>query len=142
MVNEGELIPGPGFEHRPVIMLVEDEVLVRLACSELLRDENYTVLEAADAAEALQLFESGHPVDLVITDVRMPGEMDGLALTAELKGKRPYLPVLIVSAYPGENPAHVANAFLSKPYMPSELLETVSDLMGVEWQNRQTPRSY
>jgi CheY-like chemotaxis protein len=56
-----------------VILVVEDDILVRLTAADYLRDAGNTVIEAANAAEALDVFMSGEPVDVVFTDVQMPG---------------------------------------------------------------------
>jgi Response regulator receiver domain len=65
---------------RRVILVVEDELLVRLTIPDYLRDAGYAVVEAANATEALEIFASGEPVDAVFTDVEMPDAMNGLML--------------------------------------------------------------
>src|SRR5687768_8244454 len=107
--------------HPPVILLVEDEVLVRLATAEMLRDEGYTVLEASDATEALVLFASSQALDLVISDVRMPGELDGVKLSRIIKEARPQLPVALVYGHFGGEEEHPADRFLRKPYTAEQL---------------------
>jgi len=138
-MTDAEIVPGPGFEQQPVILLVEDEVLIRLSSAELLRDQGYVVLEAVDAAEAFALVRSGHPLDLVITDVRMPSEMDGVALSFALKQARPNLPVALASAHLEPDFPHAADGFLRKPYEPAELFALVESLIGAEWQNKSNP---
>ena len=74
-------LPKPGeSEGRRVVLVVEDDVLVRVVLADSLRDAGYRVIEAANVTEALAVFESGESVDAVFTDWEMPGEMDGLAL--------------------------------------------------------------
>ena len=80
-MTSGEVLPGPGEGHTPVILLAEDDVLVRFMTAEILRDAGYVVLEAVDSTEAIALISTGHPLDLVVSDVRMPGHMDGTGLT-------------------------------------------------------------
>ena len=134
----GELVAGTGHGPKPAILLVEDEVLIRLATAELLREEGYVVLEAVDAGEAMALLRSGHPLDLVITDVRMAGEMDGVALSYALKEARPNLPVALVSGdLPGDAP-HAGDGFLRKPFSDQELFDVVKKLMDPEWQSQRT----
>src|SRR5947209_12937519 len=117
-VASGKVLPGPGAVGQPVILLVEDEVLVRLATAELLRDEGYVVLEAVNGGEALALLETGHPLDLVITDIRMPGRMNGLELCSSVKRLRANLPVMLFSSHLPDQAPHCADAFLAKPYQP------------------------
>ncbi len=141
-MTSAEIVSGPGEGHTPVILLVEDDVLVRFATAELLREEGYVVLEAVDASEALELLGSGHPLDLVLSDVRMPGEMDGVALTYAIKDLRPNLPVVLVSSHLPPDVRHGGDGFLPKPYQPAQLFEIVEDMMGEEWQNsRITPNA-
>ena len=63
--------------HRRVVLVVEDEALVRLTIADYLRDCGYAVAEAADTNEALEIFASGEPVDVVFTDVQMPAPWTG-----------------------------------------------------------------
>ncbi|HLH49754.1 MAG TPA: response regulator [Roseiarcus sp.] len=119
-------------DHRPppeTILFVEDEVLTRMDMAEFLRQSGYRVSEAASAAEAVDALSSKLAVDLVITDVRMPGDMDGLALAEWIKANRPGVEVIVTS---GDALAKdVADqslqfvAFLPKPYTGRALLDLV-----------------
>jgi CheY-like chemotaxis protein len=81
----------------PTILVVEDELLVRMAVVETLNDCGFNVVEAVSADEAITYLESGGTPDLVFTDVRMPGSMDGFGLSDWLAKNRPGLPVFIAS---------------------------------------------
>jgi CheY-like chemotaxis protein len=133
-VDDAVVLAGPGQPRSPVILLVEDEVLVRFTTAEILREAGFDVLEAVDSSEALALLVTGHPLDLVVTDVRMPGSMDGIQLASVIKATRPNLPVAILSSHL-DQPGHEADAFLPKPYDPDELVEAVKRLIGAEWRN-------
>lgn len=135
-MTSADIVPGPGDGHTPVILLVEDDVLVRFSTAELLRDEGYIVLEAVDACEAMALLGSGHPLDLVLSDIRMPGPMDGVAMSYAIKQVRPNLPVVLVSSHLPGNARHGGDGFLAKPYEPAELFEVVKDMVGEKWQNK------
>jgi len=89
-----------------------------------------------DAPEALALIGTGHPLDLVLSDVRMPGEMDGVALTHAIKALRPNLPIALISSHLDPGMTHCGEAFLSKPYEPAHLLLLVEKLVGAKWQTR------
>ena len=132
----GEAVSATGDLQEPVILLVEDDVLVRFITAELLRDGGCVVLEAVNAAEALALVSSGRPLDLVLSDVRMPGEMDGVALSYAIKAQRPHLPVVLASAHLPPDTPHGADAFLAKPYQPRQLIALVNQIIGAEWQSR------
>lgn len=132
----GTILPGPGAIGAPVILLVEDDVLVRLATAELLRDEGYVVLEAVNAREAVALIETGHPIDLVMSDIRMPGGMNGLELSFAVKQLRSNLPVMLFSSHLPDEGDHCSDAFLQKPYRPDDLFRIVSKLVGAEWPSQ------
>jgi len=140
-VTDAELGQHRGHEHSPVILLVEDEIFIRFLTAEVLRDEGYVVLEAVNAAEALTIFNTGYPFDLVITDIRMPGDIDGTALALALKEAIPDLPVAFLSATIPPEKVHAADAFISKPFLPSELLKLVRELIGPKWRSRRDNRS-
>ena len=133
-MHDAVVLPGPGEAQKPVILLVEDDVLVRFTTAEVLRDGGFDVLEAVDSSEALALLSTGHPLDLVITDIRMPGHMDGMQLANVLKNARPNLPVALLSSHL-ERPDHSADIFISKPYDPDKLVEVVKRLIGAEWRS-------
>jgi CheY-like chemotaxis protein len=79
---------------QPVVLIVEDDVLVRFSIADYLRDARYALIEAANAVEALEVFASGVPVDVVFADVQMPGEMDGLMLVRWVHERHPDIQVL------------------------------------------------
>lgn len=79
------------------VLLVEDDVTLRLWIAEELRDAGFTVIEAKNADEASTLFASGSLVDLIFSDVRMPGSMNGLEFARQVKAQHPTLPIVITS---------------------------------------------
>ncbi len=104
------------------VLLVEDNTELGDVTAALLKIHGATVERAADAAEALQLLDSSLPVDLVLSDVVMPGAMDGLALARQLRRERPQLPVLLISAYVATADAARDFVILPKPADPAQLL--------------------
>ena len=102
-------------------LVVEDEMLCRLEIRDLLEADGYAVVEAGSAAQALDRLDGS--VVLVVTDVRMPGPMDGLALAREVMRRRPDMAVVVVSALvaprPGDLPEGVP--FVARPYLESRL---------------------
>jgi two-component system cell cycle sensor histidine kinase/response regulator CckA len=116
------------------ILVVDDEEAIRAVVSRMLQAEGYEVLRARDGMEALrELKEVGGAVDLVITDLVMPG-MGGRVLGQELARRYPGLPLVWMSGhprdveFPRETPGH-ENPFLMKPVSPGALLETVSRVL-------------
>jgi DNA-binding NtrC family response regulator len=113
----------------PTVLLVEDEVLIRLMVADELRDQGLRVLEASNAEEALSILDSSLPVHLLFTDVRMPGRMDGFALAKLAQAKNPQLKLIIGSSHQPENSPR-ADAFLCKPYDLDQLIEQVERLLA------------
>lgn len=123
-----EHLPQPDEAPR-TILVVEDEPLVRLVIAEALRDQSFCVVEAASAEEALMVLAAGLVVDLVFTDVRMPGPLDGLAFARRLKRERPDLPVLITSGHLDRLEGGDAPPFIAKPYILSEAVARISAIL-------------
>jgi CheY-like chemotaxis protein len=123
------------------ILVVEDEFLIRFMLADSLRDVGYQVLEAANGVEGLDILRSVQTVDLMVTDVRMPGEVDGLELMRRSKSLAPGRPVIICSAHLFEQDAHPADAFLAKPYSIAALADIIADLIGDPWTNDSQTRS-
>lgn len=95
------------------ILVVEDEILIRFILADSLRDIGFQVLEAGDGDEGLQILNSGQVIDLIVTDVRMPGEVDGMQLTRRSKSLAPGRPVIVCSAHLYESEAFPADEFLA-----------------------------
>lgn len=79
------------------ILVVDDEVLIRLDLADYLRECGYRVHEAASAAEAIAVLQGGHSIDLVFSDVQMPGEMDGFGLAQWVRTHCPGVQVILTS---------------------------------------------
>jgi CheY-like chemotaxis protein len=100
------------------VLVVEDEGLMRAAIADELRAHAYVVVEAPTADDALAIMRSGVEVDLVFTDVRMPGTLDGLALAWLIRTQYPKVKIVITTpmALPKERPTH----FLPSPMIWNE----------------------
>lgn len=127
-------------EPRPTILLVEDEILIRLVMSDGLRDEGYQVIEAANADEAQAILATDVPIHLIMTDINMPGSMNGLELAASVRAADPTLPLLVVSSHLPEPLNGRADGFVAKPFLHSELSDAVARLIGTEWKTRTAKR--
>ena len=85
-------------EQRPTILLVEDEPPILIALSDFLKENGFATLEAADAVKAIQIIKSNPiGIDLVFSDVKMPGDMDGFGLAMWVRTNRPKLPIILCS---------------------------------------------
>lgn len=117
----------PAFSFKPVILVVEDEPLVRMYLADLLDEEGFRVVEAANAEEALALFQARRDVLAVITDVEMPGHVDGYELARTIRERSPSTGVIVSSgrAWPGSDDLPEGAVFLPKPVSPAELVALV-----------------
>ena len=116
---------------QPTILIVEDETLIRMSSAATLEDAGFGVLEAASSAEALQVLLKHQDIGLLMTDVRLPGEMDGLDLVACVRRHHPAIRSLVVSGNSSTAEARDAGAFgfLAKPYMAHSLVRAVKELV-------------
>jgi len=115
---------------RSRILVVEDNDDVRELAESMLEMADYDVVSAPSGERALDLLENGEQVDLLFTDVIMPGGMNGLELIERVHAKRPALPVLVTTGYmdelPGRHKRSEALDVLGKPYQHQDLLDRVS----------------
>ncbi len=114
------------------LLLVEDEFLIRLTLAETLQDAGYEVVEAEDADEALAHLATG-PVDLLLTDIQLPGPADGKELAKRVRAILPELPVIFMTGRPEPGGTRLAGArelTIAKPYLPSEVCAAIARLLG------------
>jgi two-component system cell cycle sensor histidine kinase/response regulator CckA len=113
---------------KPTVLLVEDEDTVRNVVARLLTRLEYLVSSAADAEEAIAMFDDGADFDLVVTDIVMPG-LSGIEMAEVLKRRFPSLRFLFISGYTSREldttPQAPPEPFLSKPFTMQELAEGV-----------------
>ena len=114
------------------VLVVEDDALIRLILVESLADEGYQIVEAGTGDEAVRLIEGSDGFHLVVTDIQMPGTIDGLAVGAHAKQRDGDIPVIYVTGRP-ESMVGVSlgphDAFVRKPYGPREIVATVERLL-------------
>jgi CheY-like chemotaxis protein len=113
------------------VLIVEDEFFVRFTTAEFLREEGFEVLEAENADEALDILKSKVAIDLMFTDVRMPGSMDGVALAGLVRNEWPGIHIILTSGYAPEllSARSVAeDKVISKPYRQQAVLAAIRSL--------------
>ncbi|WP_336486362.1 response regulator [Methylobacterium nigriterrae] len=115
-----------------VVLVVEDETLVRMIATDILTEAGYRVLEARDADEALVLLGARNDIDLVFSDCEMPGAVDGVGLAHLVHERRPDLPLLLTSGRMRLAPVDLPPGarFLEKPYRPSVLIDKVETCLA------------
>jgi CheY-like chemotaxis protein len=111
------------------ILIVEDEVLVRLVLADHFRNEGVKVIEARNGEAALTVLQTVHPIDLVITDLRMPSEVSGVTL-AELVKKKFKLPLMVISGNaPDGMVLSLADAVFEKPVVLEQVSATALEIL-------------
>lgn len=117
------------------ILVVEDEFLIRLTLTEALGDEGFDVLESESADAALPMLLADPSIALLLTDIQLPGALDGRALARAVRQARPSLPILFMTGRP--DPTAQAGAdrndrYISKPYTLSDICAAVHSLIGAK----------
>ena len=112
------------------LLVVEDDFLIRMMLSEVLADEGFEIVEAETGDAALALLDTG--IALLITDVQLPGSLDGQALVAAARLQRPELPVIYTSGrLVGTSAQDTRMMAVSKPYQSSEICAAVRRMLAV-----------
>ncbi len=115
------------------ILVVEDEFLIRLTLVEALTDEGFDCVEAESGDAAIRLIEAGATFDLLLTDVQLPGTLDGTALVRAARALTPDLPVIFMTGRPDVGAGSAASdrdLFIAKPYLPSDICAAARRMIG------------
>src|SRR6201995_2574210 len=117
-------------KRRNIVLVVEDEVLVRMNSADMIRDLGFDVIEAANADHAVALLESNPDITIVFTDIQMPGSMDGLRLAAVVRDRWPPIALLITSGqlHPPSADMPAGGRLIPKPDFPFKLQDQLHSL--------------
>jgi CheY-like chemotaxis protein len=117
---------------RWVILVVDDEERIRTLIGDQLETVGYEVILAASGDDAFKILQGVTCIDLIVTDVRMPGAINGFDLVQKALADRPHLRTIIISGYTGENiqRAGLADRFLQKPFTLRTLENEVRSLLA------------
>jgi CheY-like chemotaxis protein len=115
---------------RPVVLVVEDEFLLRMDAVDMIAAAGFEVVEAGNADEAIEILESRRDITVVFTDIQMPGSMDGLKLARAVRGRWPPIKIVATSGHldVGETDLPEGGRFLPKPYSPTEVAGVLREL--------------
>ena len=116
----------------PVVLVVEDEPLLRMLAVDVVEEAGFIAIEAGDADEAVILLESRTDITLLFTDINMPGSMDGLKLAHAVRDRWPPIKILVVSGKQQFQSVDLPSnsCFVGKPYQASALVEELRSLVG------------
>jgi CheY-like chemotaxis protein len=126
------MLSTPAPKSRPVVLVVEDDALLRILAVEVVEEAGFTAIEARDADEAVVLLESRTDITLLFTDINMPGSMDGLKLAHAVRDRWPPIKILVVSGKQQLQPSDLPSnsCFVEKPYQASALVEELRSIIG------------
>ena len=112
------------------IIVVDDEPIIRLVFSEILQDAGHSVTDAPTADKALEMLENGCQPRVIVTDVHMPGRLNGFELAEVIACRWPHVGVVLVSGRlrPSRDDLPDESRFLAKPVLPEELTTTVREV--------------
>ena len=110
------------------VMIVEDDGLVRFPIAEALRDLGLEVIEASDAEEAWSYLLSGQTVDLIFSDIQMPGSMDGIELACRVQERFAHIIIVLTSGRRSRRSTDHPN-FLAKPYRLADVTRLITSLL-------------
>ena len=118
--------------HKFLVLIVEDEFLIRLSAAEMVRELGFEVIEAVDADHAIEFLETTADIAIVFTDIQMPGSMDGRGLLAIVRNRWPPIALLVTSGQvePVVEDLPAGARFLAKPYMLRQLGQNLHALTG------------
>ena len=117
---------------KPLVLIVEDEPLLRLHAVALIEDAGFTTCEAGSADEAILLLETNGLIRIVFSDIDLPGSMDGLRLAAAIRKRWPPVELILTSGHLTVDPADLPERghFFSKPYDAGQLIDTLNGFAG------------
>jgi CheY-like chemotaxis protein len=122
----------PAGKPPPVVLVVEDEPVLRMLAVEVVEEAGFIAIEARDADEAVILLESRTDIALLFTDINMPGSMDGLKLAHAVRDRWPPIKILVVSGQQRLKSSDLPSnsCFFGKPYQASSLVEELRSMIG------------
>ena len=115
-----------------VVLVVEDEMLLRMRAVDMVEDAGFTSVEAVDADEAVAILESRSDIALLFTDIQMPGSMDGLKLAHAVHERWPPIKIILVSGQlkPANIDIPTDSRFFGKPLEAKEMIAEMQDMIG------------
>jgi CheY-like chemotaxis protein len=117
---------------KALVLIVEDEALIRMIAADIVADAGFAVVEAWNPDEAVRILESRTDIQAVFTDINMPGSMDGLALAHAIRGRWPPIHLIVTSGLniPNEEKLPANARFIPKPYDAEQVTAALNELFS------------
>src|SRR3954447_26879226 len=116
----------------PKVLVVEDEMVLRMRAADIVEDAGFTAIEAVNADEAMGILESRSDIALLFTDIQMPGSMDGLKLAHAVHSRWPGIGIILVSGQmkPSDADRPTDSRFFSKPLAVEQMIAELQTMVG------------
>jgi two-component system, response regulator PdtaR len=126
----------------PVVLVVEDDFLLRMDAVDIVRNAGFEAIEAANADQAIAIIEADPDIHIVFTDVQMPGTMDGLRLARFIRDRWPPIKIVATSGRlrVAEEDLPKGSIFVPKPYSPEQIVRTFRQLTDSDGETIAGPR--
>ena len=116
---------------KAVVLVVEDEALIRISALQIIEDAGFAVAEASNADEAIRILQNRTDIRAVFTDIRMPGSMDGWKLARAIRGRWPPIHLILASALiPDLSELPANGVFIRKPYSAEQVTAALYELFN------------
>lgn len=118
-------------DKKPVVLIVEDESLIRANAVDMVEDAGFEAIAAADADEAIRILESRNDIRAVFTDIQMPGSMDGLRLARVVRNRWPPIALIVASGHQKvlDSDLPTGGRFVPKPYAAKQIEAVLQQLI-------------
>ncbi|MBP1861931.1 response regulator [Rhizobium herbae] len=115
---------------RIAVLVVEDEAVIRMSIVEELEDAGFEVLEASNAAQAIDILIANSRIEVMFTDIDMPGGVDGLKLAASVRDRWPPIKIIVTSGHRriDVDALPVEARFMTKPYDPNVVIRSIREM--------------
>ena len=115
-----------------VILVVEDEFIIRMGAVQMLEEAGFTVVEADNAHDAVSILENRNDVCAIFTDINLPGSMDGMKLARMIRNRWPPIHLIVTSGLisPNDDDLPPGGKFIRKPYDSGHVIATIRELLG------------
>jgi CheY-like chemotaxis protein len=117
-------------DRQPIVLVVEDNSLVRVVIANFLESAGFVVIQAGDGAAALMILASGAEFHVLFTDVQMPGPVDGVGVAIRVCEQRPGVPILVTSGHGVPEALPVGGRFVAKPYDNRKVVTLLRELVA------------
>jgi CheY-like chemotaxis protein len=118
---------------KAVILVVEDQAIIRMGAVQMLEEAGFAVVDASNADDAMRILELRDDIRAVFTDINMPGTLDGLRLARAVRGRWPPIHLLLTSGLisPNQEEFPADGRFIRKPYRAEHVIATIRELLGL-----------